>query len=242
MALRTVLVCLLSLGAASVAHADRKEDAAAAADRGDHAFVKKAFAEALTEYLASYDRYPKPFLLFKIAECQRNLGKDAEALATYKKYLGKVTHGADRKKAQAWATELQAKVDAAKPPEEAAPAPVPVPQASDVEAPATDERAVEERDRKAKLAAETTATSPKEDLVPPGVDQGPFPDPILLHEKPPPDPKPPLPLYKRWYLWVSVVGGTALTCGLGALIYYERPRFRSELPVGGPGAALTVRF
>jgi hypothetical protein len=240
MLLRTLFVCLLWLGAPSVVHADRKEDAAAAAERGDNAFGKKAWADALTEYQASYDRYPKPFLLFKIAECQRNLGKDADALATYKKYLGKTTRGADRKKAQAWATQLQAKLEGFKAEEVAAPV-QPVPQASDVEAPAMDQREVEERDRKAKAAAETTATSPKEDLTPPGVDNGPFPDPILLHEKPPPDPKPPLPLVKRWYLWVSVAGGVALSCGLGALIYYERPRFHSELPVGGPGAAL-VRF
>ena len=219
MALRTLLVSLLCFVSTSFAHADRKEDAAAAAERGDHAFAKKSFADALAEYQASYDRYPKPFLLFKIGECQRNLGQDADALATYKKYLGKVTRGADRKKAQAYATELQAKIDANKPEPVVAP-PQPVPQAADVEAPAMDEREVIERDRRAKAAAETTATSPKEEPSAPGVDTGPFPDPIVLHEKPAPEPKPPLPHYKRWYLWVGVDGGAAVLAGLGVLIYY----------------------
>ena len=84
--LATALFLALSVpSVARVAHADRKEDAAKAADRGDHAFAKADFEKALEEYRASFDRYPKPFLLFRIAESQRQVGKLVDALATYKK-------------------------------------------------------------------------------------------------------------------------------------------------------------
>lgn len=242
---------LLSLCAALVpapAHADRKEEAHAAADRGERLFSKGVFDQALTEYQASYDKYPKPFLLFRIGECQRKLVRDAEALATYKKYLEKVSKGGDRKKAEAYVAELQAKLEANKKPEPEPEPPKPVAQAPDVEAPPMTEAQVaavskvERHNKKGKKGvsgppAETTAKAPKEDHLPPGWDpNAPPPDRTPAYEEPA-EPAGPKPLYKKWWLWTAVGGALVIGAGVAIGLVYGLPKFTSELPVGGPGAA-----
>jgi hypothetical protein len=239
--------------AAAPTHADRREDARAAADRGDRAFAKGAFDQALTEYQTSYDKYPKPFLLFRIGECHRNLGHDADALAAYQKYATKVAHGGDRKKAAEYISALEAKIAAQKPADiEPEPEPpVPVAQSTDVEAPPQDaaqqeaaDRARHKKQKKDKNAppAETTATAPKPDKLPPGWDpSAPPPEATPVPEEPEP-PRGPVPLYKKWWLW-TIVGGVAVV-GVGVTLglVYGLPKFTSELPIGGPGAsALTVK-
>jgi hypothetical protein len=207
------------------------------------------YAGALAEYQASYDKYPKPYLLFHIAECQQNLGQDADALATYKKYLGKVSHGADRKKAEAAVAELQPKVDAvaaaaaAQP--EPAPPPVPVAQANDSEAPPMDAQAIAAaKARDTTGPVDTTATAPKPDVVPPEYDPNagipPRNEPLPPGERP--------PVYKRWWPWTILTAGVIVGVSIGLGVGLGLPHFHSELPVGGPGAhaisvhALSVRF
>ncbi len=235
----------------SPARADRKEDARAAAERADHAFGKRDFASALTEYQASYEKYAKPYLLFRIAECQRNLGKDADALATYQKYLAKVSHGGDRKKAEAAAAELQTKLDAATAaaatPEPVAP-PAPVAQSNDTEAPPMDDKAIAAiKARKTPLGpTETTATAPKADVLPPAYDPTLPPEPAPRDEPLPPGEKP--PVYKRWWPWTVLAAGVVVGVSVGLGVGLGVKPFHSELPVGGPGTqaitqhAFSVRF
>jgi hypothetical protein len=218
------LLLLLAL-ATSPAHADRKEDGRAAADRGDRAFRKGSYADALAEYQASWDRYPRPFLLFRLAECHRNLGHDAEALAAYRSYLDKVRRGSDRRKAEQHAAELEQKVAAAKVPEPAPP-PVPVVQSSDVEAPPQDSQqiAAQERERERRRKHAKHEPKPARASVA-SASSGPKP-----------------PLYKRWWLWTAVGGGVAIAVGLGVGLGLGLNYFDSELPPGGPGAsALSLR-
>jgi hypothetical protein len=249
--LRATLVCCLAL-APSFALGDRREEAHAATDRGDRAFHKGTFAEALTEYEASYAKYPKPYLLFKIAECQRSLGKDDDALGTYKKYLEKASKGGERKKAQTQVEALTAKI-ATRAPEIEPEKPKPVEQASDVETPARDESQVaalemeraramkRERDReKANAPKETTATAPKAAPLPPGWEGTEPPVPTPSPEDP--DSRVPVPTYKKWWPWTILGGGVAVGVGIAVGLVFGLPKFQSELPAGGPGAsALHVR-
>ena len=136
--LRLTVVCLAlcSVGTSAPARADRKAEAAQAAAHADRAFAAGEHQQALTDYQASYARSPKPFLLFRIAECQRLLGHDAEALSGYQQYLAKVTRGAARRRAEAHVAELGPKVAAAvAAAAEPVAAPAPVPQSTDTEAP-----------------------------------------------------------------------------------------------------------
>lgn len=240
---RLTLLCLallLCAGARRPARADRKEEAAGAADRGDRALGKGAFAEALAEYQASFEQYPKPFLLPKIAECERRLGRDADALATYERYVAKATHGAARKKADRAIAELRAKL-AAQAPEPAPPPSAPVAQSTDAEAPPMREGEVAAaRGKKVKTGPSlTTATAPQEEPRPPGFDPN-APSSPSSHEADDPAAR---PLYKRWWIWTLAGGVVVVGVALGVGLALGLPRFSSELPVGGPGAAaLSVRF
>lgn len=253
--LRLTVVCLALglLGISAPARADRKAEAAQAAARADRAFSAGAHQQALAGYQASYARYPKPFLLFKMAECQRLLGHDADALSGYRAYLAKVSRGADRRRAAAYVADLDPKV-AAPSATAAAPvaAPAPVAQSSDTEAPPmrAEEvarlRAEEQRKKgKSREPSITTSSAPREDRPPPGYDPANLvrdplePATIVIPEPVVPGPK---PLYAKWWLWTAVGGVVVVGVGVGLGLALGLPRFSSELPVGGPGAsALSVR-
>jgi hypothetical protein len=240
-------VLLLLVLQASPVRADRREDARAAAQRGDRAFRKRAYADALAEYQASWDQYPKPFLLFRLAECHRLLDHEAEALAAYRSYLEKVRRSPDRPKAEQHAAELEQRLAARRP---EPPPPAPVVQSTDVETPPLDSKQIaaqdRERDRRRKHdrrsnapPSETTATAPKSERTPPGWDpMTPLPEiPISPAES-----RPKLPLYKRWWLWTAIGGGVVIAVALGVGLGLGLNQFDSELPIGGPGvSALSVR-
>ncbi|MEO6952905.1 MAG: hypothetical protein ABI321_13955 [Polyangia bacterium] len=253
-----LLVALL-LCSAGAAHADRKADAHAAEARGDRSFGKAAYQEALDEYNASWSKYPKPYLLVRIADCQRLLDRPADALYNYQKYLSKVAKGTERKRAQQYVAELEPKVAAAKKAAadaaekatvaEAAPAP----QASDPESvPMSPEQLAKKQRQvdKAMLASETVSANHPVAVEPPppGYDPANYvrdpndpkiaPPPAHVY---PPGYKP--PVYRRWWPWTILGVGVAAGVAVGLGLAFGLPKFNSELPVGGPHAqALGVRF
>lgn len=56
-------------------------------DRAEAHYKAGAFAEALAEYQAGYDRSPLPGFLINIAQCQRRLGDLRQARVTYRKFI-----------------------------------------------------------------------------------------------------------------------------------------------------------
>ena len=248
-----VLATLLaSVGAPMVtcqeARGDRKEDAHLASERGDRAFSKADYDKALAEYQTSYAKYAKPYLLFRIGECQRLLKHSSDAFKSYSAYVAKTKQGADRKKAQKYMAELAptaASGSSTQPPVEARP----VVQAADPEAPPMTaeelaKKRIEDEKRAKKLkAAEpviTTKTAPRTEVLPPGYDAvNLLPDPEdIAREK-----AKPKPLYKKWWLWTAVGGVVVVGVAVGVGLAFGLPKFTSELPIGGPGAsALKVAF
>jgi hypothetical protein len=255
---RLVAICLvvsLTLVGHSggrVAWADRREEAHAAEARADSAFERKEYDKALTEYQASYAKSPKPYLLFHIGECYRFLGKMPDAISTYKKYIARVSKGADRKKAVEYISQL----DIGPAPKPEAPVvEVPAVQSQDTEAPpiAADEIAKkhrEEEERKKRgVGDDAILAQPSNEPLPPGFDPNAHVE--IVHSDAPPAHFYPVgykkPLYRRWWPWTILGVAVAAGVGIGVGVALTRPKFDSELPIGGPGvhaltSSMLVRF
>lgn len=252
-----LLVALLLCLAGGPAHADRKADAHAAETRGDRAFGKAAYQEALDEYNASWSKYAKPYLLVRIADCQRLLDRPADALYNYQKYVARAAKGAERRRAQQYVVELEPQVaaaqkaaaEAARPVAEAAPAP----QAQDTESvPMSPEQLAKKRKLVDTAMARSETVSALHPVAPepppPGYDPANYvrdpTDPMIAPPPAhvyPPGYKP--PVYRRWWPWTILGAGVAVGVAVGLGLAFGLPRFNSELPVGGPHAqALGVQF
>ena len=252
--IRLVSLCLVGSllgGLGSQAYADRREEAHAAESRAETAFDKAQYEKALTEYQTSYAKSRKPYLLFRIGECYRMLGKPIDAVAAYRTYVAKVTRGADRKKAVEYIAEL----DIAPRP---APPPVvvyePPPQSQDTEAPPLSAAQIaktkhdEEERRRLGVSDAAILAKPSNEPLPPGYD----PSSIVA----PKGAAPPAhfypagyekPVYRRWWPWTILGLGVAAGVGIGLGLAFGLPKFNSELPIGGPAShaltqSLAVRF
>ncbi len=82
------VVLVAALAAVSPAYAAHNERRAIALfHKGEAAYNKGRFKEALADFRAAYKADPEPGLLFNIAQCLRRLGRHAAAAAAIERYL-----------------------------------------------------------------------------------------------------------------------------------------------------------
>ena len=72
------------------------------------------FSEALSEYEAAYLTVQDPPFLFNIAQCHRKMGKNKEALESYRSYLRVAPDAPNRGEVQRRISELERQVHAAR--------------------------------------------------------------------------------------------------------------------------------
>ena len=65
------------------------------------------FSEALSEYEAAYLAVQDPPFLFNIAQCHRKMGKNKEALESYRSYLRVAPDAPNRAEVQRRISELE---------------------------------------------------------------------------------------------------------------------------------------
>jgi tetratricopeptide (TPR) repeat protein len=106
-----VLACLCAAAprafaqpAPSQAQVARKEH-----EEGRRAFAERRFAVALDHFQTAYALAPFPDLLFNIGRCQEELGRLAEAIDTYRRYLAVAPPG-ERDALQQLVTDLAARL------------------------------------------------------------------------------------------------------------------------------------
>ncbi len=75
--------------------------------RGTSFYNLGRFSEAQAEYEAAYLSVQDPPFLFNIAQCQRKMGKDREAIATYRSYLRAAPNAPHRPEVQRHIAELE---------------------------------------------------------------------------------------------------------------------------------------
>ena len=81
--------------------------------RGTSYYNLGRFREALAEYEAAYLAVQDPPFLFNIAQCNRKMGKDQEALAAYRSYLRVSPNAPNRSEVQKHIAELERETRAA---------------------------------------------------------------------------------------------------------------------------------
>jgi tetratricopeptide (TPR) repeat protein len=81
--------------------------------RGTSYYNLGRYGEALAEYEAAYLAVQDPPFLFNIAQCQRKMGKDQEALAAYRSYLRVAPNAPNRLEVQKRIAELEKETRAA---------------------------------------------------------------------------------------------------------------------------------
>jgi tetratricopeptide (TPR) repeat protein len=81
--------------------------------RGTSYYNLGRYSEALAEYEAAYLAVQDPPFLFNIAQCQRKMGKDEEALAAYRSYLRVAPNASNRTEVQKRIAELERETRAA---------------------------------------------------------------------------------------------------------------------------------
>jgi tetratricopeptide (TPR) repeat protein len=81
--------------------------------RGTSYYNLGRYGEALAEYEAAYLAVQDPPFLFNIAQCQRKMGKDQEALAAYRSYLRVAPNAPNRLEVQKRVAELEKETRAA---------------------------------------------------------------------------------------------------------------------------------
>ena len=81
--------------------------------RGTSYYNLGRFREALAEYEAAYLAVQDPPFLFNIAQCNRKMGKDQEALAAYRSYLRVSPNAPNRSEVQKHIADLERETRAA---------------------------------------------------------------------------------------------------------------------------------
>lgn len=81
--------------------------------RGTSYYNLGRYGEALAEYEAAYLAIQDPPFLFNIAQCQRKMGKDQEALSAYRSYLRVAPNAPNRLEVQRRIAELEKETHAA---------------------------------------------------------------------------------------------------------------------------------
>jgi tetratricopeptide (TPR) repeat protein len=89
-------------------------EAKAHSNRGTSMYNLGRFSEALAEYEAAYLAVQDPPFLFNIAQCHRKMGKNKEALESYRTYLRVAPEAPNRAEVQKRISELEHQVHAAR--------------------------------------------------------------------------------------------------------------------------------
>jgi tetratricopeptide (TPR) repeat protein len=89
-------------------------EAKAHANHGTNMYNLGRFSEALTEYEAAYLAIQDPPFLFNIAQCHRKMGKNKEALDSYRTYLRVAPDAPNRAEVQKRISELEHQAHAAR--------------------------------------------------------------------------------------------------------------------------------
>ena len=179
--------------------------------KAERAFNLGKFAEALISYQAAFEAKPLPAFVFNIAQCHRNLDDPERALFFYRRYLARDPEGPHRRLVEGLIEEQQAKLAEKAEAEESA---------------RNAERAASGLEPGA-AAGEVGASGDRLDLNRagrPGAD-----DPVaagLTRAA-----GPPVPLYKRWWVWAA--GGAVVAVVAGALLIKRE----GPAPRGGLGVA-----
>jgi tetratricopeptide (TPR) repeat protein len=97
----------------AVARVPPEAEAKAHYGRGTSYYNLGRYSEALAEYEAAYLAVQDPPFLFNIAQCQRKMGKDEEALAAYRSYLRVAPNAPNRAEVQKRIAELEREARAA---------------------------------------------------------------------------------------------------------------------------------
>ena len=102
--------------AAPTARAPRStaDEAKSHSNRGTSMYNLGRFSEALSEYEAAYLAVQDPPFLFNIAQCHRKMGKNKEALESYRSYLRVAPDAPNRGEVQRRISELERQVNAAR--------------------------------------------------------------------------------------------------------------------------------
>jgi len=173
--------------------------------QGEAYFKSKNFSEAMDEYQKGYLEKPDPVFIFNIAQCQRLLGNSSAAVEFYQRYLKEAPDGPGRPVAEREIAELRgpSQVEAAAPPETAAPQPptgpiVPLPAA----APPAPAAAAPPPAAPPPMAAAPEAAP----ATPPALPEAPAPaasesSPVLVSAQAQQSEP---PVYKRWYFWTAI--------------------------------------
>ena len=131
---RSCLVALaVALALSATASPAWAQDRAAARQHfadGERHYAAGEWSEALTEYQAANDAAPMPEFLFNMAQCHRQLGHHADAMAMYQQFLAERPDAPNRQTVEELIDEARAQASAA----QATPAP---PGADETPAPET---------------------------------------------------------------------------------------------------------
>jgi tetratricopeptide (TPR) repeat protein len=178
-----LLLSILCLLATPASAADERAHARAQFKLGSQHYNLGEYKEALDAFKEAYRSYEDPSFLFKLAQCERQLGHKREAVSAYRAYLNNSENAPNKDSVRQIIQQLDGEIAADKERERAA---------------------AEERER-ARAAAVAPATSaPATSSAPsPATTPG---TPALTASAPAHADR--TPTYKKWWVW-TIVGGVA---------------------------------
>jgi tetratricopeptide (TPR) repeat protein len=213
---RLIAVLFVVLSVSRVGHSGEGENKIAARNfylEGRRLYDVGEYRASLDSFKKAYLRYEDSSFLFNIGQCHRQLGQKQEALQAYRSYLRRTPEAENRPEVQRLIVQLESLIT-----EETARKSAPVPAAN----------VAPTRPGPAFAEPATRASAP-----PSAAPDSSQPNAAAVQKK---------PLYKRWWLWTTVVGVAAAGAAVGVGVYYGTHRFDSTLPGFSSGSALTVGF
>jgi len=238
----------LAIGLAMPARADNDEQAKQRFLDGKQAYLEGRYAEAAVAFKAAAALRPSPILEFNLGRCYEKLGRDADALAAYQRYLAAAKDAPNRADVEARVAELQTKLKRSQDPYElldsrgaaSRPAAAPPPPARAQPRPLR----AEEGRHEAELPeswAQAGQGAPSDQQSAPGYQQ-----PAARAPAGPTQPQRPAPLprrdegpiYKQWWFWVACAGGAVIA----GFIIATAASSSGEAHHGSESHSLGIRF
>jgi tetratricopeptide (TPR) repeat protein len=109
----TLAILLLAIAGPAWAD-DPKQEAKARYTTGQSHYNLNEFQEALQDFKEAYRLFPDPVFLFNVAQCERQLGNQDEAIKFYRSYLRNKPKAPNRQEVERRIDEMQAAIDAKK--------------------------------------------------------------------------------------------------------------------------------
>jgi tetratricopeptide (TPR) repeat protein len=198
--LRAAVIVLMLMGAAWPGVAVAQQDVTAQARRyfqsASKHFDLGEYREALDDFKSGYRLREDPVFLYNIAQCERLLGRNVDAIRTYKSYLRRRPDAPNRDEVE---KKIEALEQAQRSQERASS--TPPNQVMDAEGRGTTEHGTTEHGTTGPTASQATTENAG-----------------TLTTSANPAPPPATPLYKKWWLWTVVgvvVVGVAVGVGVG---------------------------